>query len=451
MLCRSDRVHKDPARCFHVIPPQRRAPPALRAYKYTDSHSDQLFPGELASLHRQFATLPLSPALPPLTLSGLWGPGVFGRSSSSSAAQQQEELREAPEMTTLTHLPADALGEILRQLDCEADRVRFRSVRLAVKQALAALAEPVRPQLPWLLCFADGAPTIYCIQCGDGENSAIHAVRLQDDVSNSRWFGSYEGRCIFLQTSNGNVLLNLRMNKLYKVPDVAVAHEDKDKRYSMRMLAATLSCTSEEECFGAAIVSREPLSEFMPRRQVVFWAKGGQVAVDPELQRNIEDVIYHKKAFYVCVPKLLLDGSLDLDWRVFYIKPEEHLAHEEKKDNRQVPGRVKRMFFLAKASSRAYELIDFPRFTEGIYFVDDDASFNMQDPELADPNSGKWSGDQAGIRSCFPFLQAVASRSETPEQKGRSRENANATNAKSTCTLPRCAKTSCIDILCSVT
>ncbi|KAG8086471.1 hypothetical protein GUJ93_ZPchr0010g7455 [Zizania palustris] len=222
-------------------------------------------------------------------------------------------------------IPTDLLHYISRYIPCKVSRVRMlavcRSWRTSLIEDLPPL--PLPPQLPWLLRPCARGPTFSCLLC-DADELSVHRVRVPADLRDARYFGSYDGGWLFLTYGRtfGNMLVNLRTERRFRLPDVIPSPSGAD--FPVIMLAATLSSppsdVEEDRCFGAAIVHCS--SSMHGPRHIILWLMGHHQAmrsIPPEQldwifsQSEMEDVIYHNGAFHflstcknivVCTPEL---------------------------------------------------------------------------------------------------------------------------------------------------
>ncbi|KAJ1262746.1 hypothetical protein BS78_09G133600 [Paspalum vaginatum] len=270
----------------------------------------------------------------------------------------------APMAATLDRwkgLPRGALRKVLAHVPCEADRT---SVALACRSWMEALAPlqdkddplPLPPQLPWLLLPLPGGPAFSCLYRG-GDASGIHRIRVPDDARSARYFGSYDGRWLFVATTStrtrymiadDHVLLNLRTGARCSVP-----REFRPELFCFRpsqpaasrvmsVLVATLSSAPDgDRCVGAAIVLCAPFDD-RSRRQITFWRMGHQLAMPPSdlmAGGEPEDVVYHDGAFlfltagehlFVCRPVFGQNGVLQsVDKGLRFIQQHEYREYDQ--------------------------------------------------------------------------------------------------------------------------
>ncbi|KAG8068284.1 hypothetical protein GUJ93_ZPchr0005g15560 [Zizania palustris] len=186
---------------------------------------------------------------------------------------------------------------IHRLLPCLDDRRHMGQVCRSWRAAVAPQQHPPQRPLPWILVPSARGPTFSCALRG----CPTHDFHVPKDALTARYFGSYDGGCLFLAfgQTDGHALLNLRTNQLFDLPDV-VGVQMLGHRNSVHivMLAVTLSSPPEhEDCVAAAVSSVWPLD---PRIHA-FWRMERDVAV---MATNgftgpiLEDVIHHNGAFY---------------------------------------------------------------------------------------------------------------------------------------------------------
>ncbi|KAL6660551.1 hypothetical protein ACP70R_001586 [Stipagrostis hirtigluma subsp. patula] len=239
----------------------------------------------------------------------------------------------APPLRAWADLPGDVLYEILRHVQCAADR---GSAALACRPWLeafnrAAPPPPPRPRpLPWLLLpSADGSFRASCVLSG----GAAHHHHLPVASHGARYFGSHDGAWLFrvFRQQGVHQLVNARTGYGYTLPAVFrpfddVLHAD----IRMLILAATLSAPpGDKRCVAAGIVAYSPCpfpfaDATMLKGRVVFWRMGAAVAldfspfpIDPAM--DAEDIIYYGGVFHVLTqsenirkyqPTLHRDGRL---------------------------------------------------------------------------------------------------------------------------------------------
>ncbi|KAL6660550.1 hypothetical protein ACP70R_001585 [Stipagrostis hirtigluma subsp. patula] len=224
-------------------------------------------------------------------------------------------LHPAPPLRPWADLPGDVLYEILRHVQCAADR---GSAALACRPWLeafnrAAPPPPPRPlPLPWLLLpSADGSFRASCALSG----GAAHHHHLPVASHGARYFGSYDGAWLFrvFRRQGVHQLVNARTGYGYALPATFRPFDDALGRFldiGMLILAATLSAPpGDRRCVAAGIVAdsqdRFPVANIgMTKGRVVFWRMGAAVALDfssipldPAL--DAEDIIYYAGAFHV--------------------------------------------------------------------------------------------------------------------------------------------------------
>ncbi|KAE8804259.1 hypothetical protein D1007_19836 [Hordeum vulgare] len=141
-----------------------------------------------------------------------------------------------------------------------------------------------------------------------------HILDLPEDARRARFFGSYEGRWLFLalRRTEGHVLLNLRTRQRITLPDVEygeirlVGHGA--NRSLVRgpprpvvMLAATLSSAPVVDgggcCVAAAILTMQRRYDAGKWRYVCFWRLGSRLAIDQE--ESPQDIAYLDGRFFV--------------------------------------------------------------------------------------------------------------------------------------------------------
>uniref|UniRef100_A0A0E0L5X8 KIB1-4 beta-propeller domain-containing protein n=1 Tax=Oryza punctata TaxID=4537 RepID=A0A0E0L5X8_ORYPU len=232
------------------------------------------------------------------------------------------------------------------------------------------------------------------------------------------------------------------------------------------MLAATVSSPpsdTDDTCFGAAIIHSSP--NIYGRRDITFWLMGSRTAMasitpDPRFTRSRffqdQEMEDHIAEHFVCKPTLH-QGALRVreEWRRFmpqhnprptaaryHVQSREQLlmvvkSHEPMTSSSPawmspdppahdgvggpgypwawtpvstLPGR---MLFVGRGCSRSYEVAAFPGFQEGIYFLDDEDSYDVprivQRRTLLCLNNGKWSAGQAGS---LPLSAAASGRTK---------------------------------------
>ncbi|KAG2625617.1 hypothetical protein PVAP13_3KG217900 [Panicum virgatum] len=357
-------------------------------------------------------------------------------------------------------LPKDILIEIARHVRCDAGRIRVLHACHLASADLGAAAPP--PQLPWLLHPLPGGPSFSCLYCGDGAESVIHSVRTPADARFARYFGSYDGRWVFLAGGPVHKLVNILNGKVYLLPGrVAYPRNGRD---DMAILAATLSSSPDNEgCVAAAIVQMDYLNK---PKGIVFWEMTSAVGVDPfapsSIKMDPEDVLFHNSSFYfiTSTSEILVwkpdvsQGLLPHDnWSSYRIQYGTDGLHYQQIRSRYLVssrgellmvmkcGQQKncraeyfrvfhvtgldetkppfapclctelksldgRMLFLGRGHSRSYETSDFPGFLSGIYFLDDNGSNQIDKASYSCNDNGRWSsGSPPIITNCFQPVQ----------------------------------------------
>ncbi|KAM0843093.1 hypothetical protein ACQ4PT_057939 [Festuca glaucescens] len=123
-------------------------------------------------------------------------------------------------------LPADVLTEIARHLPCPVDRLDMS--RTCHDWWFAVQRPPPPRQLPWLLLPDTTTSPVrwlgktrrvsfYCI-LGNGDT---HNLRIGEDTSNARFFGTYDGGWLMLARgqTDRHMLLNLHTDRRLFLPD----------------------------------------------------------------------------------------------------------------------------------------------------------------------------------------------------------------------------------------
>ncbi|KAL6658622.1 hypothetical protein ACP70R_004208 [Stipagrostis hirtigluma subsp. patula] len=222
----------------------------------------------------------------------------------------------APPLRSWTDLPGDVLYEVLRRVQCGADRGCAALACRPWRDALGRDADPPAP-LPWLLLpsrsAAGGRLRACCVLSG---GSAHGHPNLDVAPPGPRCFGSHDGAWLFrdFRRDGGTYqLLNVHTGHVYALPSEFEpfsgglrAHED------MVLLAATLSAPpGQPGCVAAGIIYwpgvPSPEVQNVALRRVVLWrmGMGAQVvaqdfSLEPvEQALDVEDVIYHRGAFQV--------------------------------------------------------------------------------------------------------------------------------------------------------
>ncbi|KAL6620201.1 hypothetical protein ACP70R_035340 [Stipagrostis hirtigluma subsp. patula] len=228
-----------------------------------------------------------------------------------------------PPLDLWKSLPALALREVARRVRCEVDRTGLHLVCRPWHEVLAPLPgdEPPLPELPLLLRPFDFiGPRFSCLL--SGWRRKIHRLRVPDCAKRGRWFGSYEGRWVFLARGqiDGHALVNLRTGDIIALPDEVPTFEGS---CAIAMRRATLSSPpGQDGCVGAAIIQCAPLNLDGPS-YITFW-NIGESALPPlplAAELGVEDVAYHDGAFHfvtrdggllVCRPGVDPDGALQM-------------------------------------------------------------------------------------------------------------------------------------------
>ncbi|KAI5010878.1 hypothetical protein ZWY2020_013015 [Hordeum vulgare] len=193
-------------------------------------------------------------------------------------------------------LPDDIVRSIHARLPCPLDGVHMALVCTSWRRPTKPAVPCPRPRLlPWLLLPLAQGTSLACIMGGGGR----HILDLPEDARRARFFGSYEGRWLFLalRRTEGHVLLNLRTRQRITLPDVEygeirlVGHGA--NRSLVRgpprpvvMLAATLSSAPVVDgggcCVAAAILTMQRRYDAGKWRYVCFWRLGSRLAIDQE-------------------------------------------------------------------------------------------------------------------------------------------------------------------------
>jgi hypothetical protein len=377
-------------------------------------------------------------------------------------------LLNPPPMSTIGDLPAHVLYEIIDRVPCEVDRARLPEVcrdwralgKLELPPRLPWLVRPVAggPELSCLLC---GAEEIHHWRAPD----EVRGARCFGSYDGRYIFVAHGGArgniLLNLRIGEPRVLPDYAVmrpsSRLYD-----------STTYPVVMIAATLSSEPEQDgCVGAAIVYGEPGAPNQRRlcfwRDGDSHAVDPHVLFDGKMKKaEVEDIIHFDGAFYLLTPAeyvyemkpvLLPNGELKIEaGHIFYFATPNHYDREVigrylvesrgellmivKLSEAESPGQTgsfkvfrmrplktitetmivvscvweevlemdRRIFFTARASSRAYELANFPsllHLEDAIYFLDDlHESHQIQAFPCRD--MGKWTMMPPIVRHCFP-------------------------------------------------
>ncbi|XBI58495.1 hypothetical protein VPH35_039717 [Triticum aestivum] len=212
-------------------------------------------------------------------------------------------------------LPDDIVRSIHARLPCPVDGVYMALVctqgRNQARGPVCPAAAPALASPP----LAQG-PSFACIMSGGGR----HTLDLPEDARRARFFGSYEGRWLFLalRRTEGHVLLNLRTRERIPLPDVEYGEirlvGQGANRSLVRgpprpvvMLAATLSSAPAVDgggCVAAAILTMQRRHGTGKWRYVCFWRLGSRLAINQEEINSTcgtspQDIVYFDGRFLV--------------------------------------------------------------------------------------------------------------------------------------------------------
>uniref|UniRef100_A0ACD5YHP3 Uncharacterized protein n=1 Tax=Avena sativa TaxID=4498 RepID=A0ACD5YHP3_AVESA len=310
-------------------------------------------------------------------------------------------------MALAEEIPADLARAILYKLGCPVDRRSFAAVCRPWRQAAAVPAPvPVFRKLPLILLPTTAAPTFSCVIYA----SSPHPLPVPTDALNARFFGSQEGGWVFVALARGHTLLHLPTDLIIPIPDTFTL--GRNTEHAMVIHGAVLSSApGDEECIGAAVVSREA----SPRRYVTFWVVGGSSPASCTFAcTKIEDMLFQKgvllvltkdERLLVCIIQRRPDGSLaDVDLQTGATQQQDKfydgavlsrylvssaagpgLPTSSFRLFRPVEGIWTEVFdldgrvlFVSRCCSRSYESIDLQVVDEGVFFLDD-ISFNDPD------------------------------------------------------------------------
>ncbi|RLM58201.1 hypothetical protein C2845_PM18G03900 [Panicum miliaceum] len=295
-------------------------------------------------------------------------------------------------------LAADHLYEVLARVPC--------------------LPPPLPRALPWLLLpapYHDGATRAACCVLS---GCRVHH-HLAVTPPGARCFGSHDGAWLFLhfRDTASHQLLNVRTGDVHHCLPGVLGNK-------LVVLAAALSSPPREgdaRCVAAAIVATV---EAPRQRSVLLWRVGPQrlheavqsVGVGVGLGVDVEDVVYHRRAFHL----LTRGGHIVISGDKAHTDVDDDDADA---DNAEDGGNFVvqyhwsswseldtlggRMLFVGHGCSRSYEVDQYPGFKDGIYFLDDgdfyDAAVifgngNVRQYPCSD--NGRWS--EGHVQRCFP-------------------------------------------------
>ncbi|XBJ04388.1 hypothetical protein VPH35_023332 [Triticum aestivum] len=176
--------------------------------------------------------------------------------------------------------------------------------------------------LPWLLLPLAQGPSFACIMSGGGR----HTLDLPEEARRARFFGSYEGRWLFLalRRTEGHVLLNLRTREHipYQIPTFCSRTSSTGRSGwlgraqvvgpwpsspGVVMLAATLSSAPAVDggaCVAAAILTMQHRHGTGKWRYVCLWRLGSCLAINQEEVNSTcvtspQDIVYFDGRFLV--------------------------------------------------------------------------------------------------------------------------------------------------------
>ncbi|KAL6658617.1 hypothetical protein ACP70R_004203 [Stipagrostis hirtigluma subsp. patula] len=252
---------------------------------------------------------------------------AFSSSSSSSSSSIRHATQRgpsspspmaapvpAPPLRCWADLPGDVLYEILRRVQCGADRGCAALACRPWRDALDRDADPPAP-LPWLLLPSRSATGGRFRACCVLSGGAVHG-HLRVNPPGARCFGSHDGAWLFLAFPHARVhqLRSVRTGHVHVLPSVFRPFNNARRAGDdMAILAAALSAPpGDATCVAAGIVVRCPNDQHHAadadvaatiQRRLVFWSMGAEVALDfspgpIEAAMEVEEVVYHDGGFH---------------------------------------------------------------------------------------------------------------------------------------------------------